>query len=298
MTGNILVSGGTGRVGATGRYVIQELIEQGWSVRALVHTNNERAQHLAQLGAEVVVGDLLDIHTVRSALRGIQRAYFCYPIADHLLEAATTFAVSAKEAGLEAVVEMSQITAIAGDESPAGRQHWLTERVFDWAGVGAIHVRPTFFAENLLFFTGRAIVEEGKMYLPYGAGRSAPVAAEDIGHVIRALLINPAPHLGKTYPITGPEALTMQEQAAVFSKVLEKQVTYVDIPLTTWKTILAEKLGLSSHLVEHLAVVARRHVQGDFDQVSNVVRTIGGSEPTFLEAFIRAHAQKLPHMRA
>src|SRR6266849_3946159 len=97
MTETILVTGGTGGVGATGRYVIENLIEQGWPVRALVRANNARAQQLAKLGAEIVIADLLDIHAVRSALQGIQRAYFCYPIADHLLEAATTFAVSAKE---------------------------------------------------------------------------------------------------------------------------------------------------------------------------------------------------------
>ena len=64
----------------------------------------------------------------------------------------TVFAVAAKEAGLEAIVNMSQISARADHPSPASRQHWLAERILDWTGIGTTHLRPPFFLEDLLVF--------------------------------------------------------------------------------------------------------------------------------------------------
>ena len=79
----------TGAAGKTGAAVIAQLIDKGFPLRALVRRADERSAHLAALGAEVVVGDLLDIESLRSALEGAKRAYFVYPPADRLLEATT-----------------------------------------------------------------------------------------------------------------------------------------------------------------------------------------------------------------
>ena len=184
---------------------------------------------------------------------------------------------------------MSQITARPDHRSPAARQHWLAERVLDWSGIGVTHLRPPFFLENLFNVAAPTIRAEGTIYLPYGQGRHAPVAGEDLARVAVGILTDPAVHLGKTYIPTGPESLSMAEQASVFSRILGRSVEYVDIPVERWRQGLSEVDVMTPWLIEHLSRVAESHQHGEFDSVTDVVETIGGALPQSLEAFIRRH---------
>src|SRR5271154_2651945 len=142
--GKVLVAGATG---GTGGATVNELLARGHQVRALAHAEDERSKRLRQRGVEVVYGDLLDFRTVRSALSGVQRAYFVYPIRLGILEATAYFAQAAKEAGIDGMVNMSQVSAREDSKSHAAANHWLSERVFDWSDLTVAHIRPTFFAE-------------------------------------------------------------------------------------------------------------------------------------------------------
>jgi NAD(P)H dehydrogenase (quinone) len=285
-----LVVGAAGHNGATGNHAARQLLAMGLPVRAFVRQADHRADELAALGAEIAVGDVRDFEVVRAALDGVQSAYFTYPIADGLLEATATFAAAAKQAGLHAMVNMSQITARPNHPSPAARQHWLAERLLDWSGIGVTHMRPPFFLENLIAIAATSIRSEGKIYLPYGQGRHAPVAGEDLARVAVGILTDPAAHLGKTYVPTGPVSLSMAEIATAFTRVLGYPVQYVDIPLERWQHILEHLEGMSPHLIEHLLRVAEAHQLGEFDALTDVVQTIGGAPPKSLEAFIRENA--------
>ena len=280
----------TGAGGKTGSYVVEQLIEEGFPVRAFVRSLDERAERLTSLGAEVVVGDFLDIESLRSAMAGIKRAYFCYPPADRLLEATTNFALVAKEVGLEAVVNMSQIEVRDAHPSHLANQHWLGEKVLEWADVGVTHIRPTHFAEMTAILSAKTIASDGKIYLPYGDGKHAPVAAEDIARVVVGVLKDPGPHAGKVYTVTGRKDMSQSEIAAVFTEVLGKPVEYVDIPLEAWQKALAD-LGLSPFLIQHLGHMAEDHKNGFFAGVTDVVHKVGGREPQSLEDFIRANAK-------
>jgi NAD(P)H dehydrogenase (quinone) len=279
-----LITGAGGQTGATGNHAVRQLLSRKLPVRALVFHLDQRSEQLAELGAEVVVADLRDIDGVRRAMRDVTRAYFVYPIAEGLLEATSVFAIAAKEAGLEAIVNMSQITARADHPSPAARQHWLAERILDWTGVGVTHLRPPFFLEDLLVFA-KPIRKEAKIFLPYGQGKHAPVCGEDLARVIVGLLADPAPHRGKTYVPTGPRSLSMTEMATVFGRVLAKPVAYVDPPVARWAEVLAQ-LQMSPYLIEHLTRVAEAHQRGEFDAQTEIVQQIGGASPKSLEAFI------------
>ena len=282
-----LIVGAGGSHGATGNYVARQLLERGLHVRAFVRRADERADQLRELGAEIAVGDIRDYEVVRAALEGVQHAYFTYPLADGLLIATATLAAAGKQTGLQSVVNMSQITARPDHASPAARQHWLAERVLDWSGIGVTHLRPPFFLENLFNVAAPTVRTEGKIYLPYGQGRHAPIAGEDIARVAVGILTDPAAHRGKTYVPTGPASLSMMEQAGVFSGVLGRPVEYVDIPVERWRQILSHVDVMTPWLIEHLSRVAESHQHGEFDAVTDVVETIGGALPQSLEAFIR-----------
>ena len=124
----------TGATGKTGAQVVDQLLKRGFPVRALARRRDERTSRLEKLGAEVVLGDFLDLQSIRNAIEGVKRVYFCYPPqGDKLLEATTNVAVAAKNAGVEALVNLSQITAREDSQSPLARHHWLSENIFDWS---------------------------------------------------------------------------------------------------------------------------------------------------------------------
>jgi uncharacterized protein YbjT (DUF2867 family) len=282
----ILVTGATGK---TGLPVIKQLVERKFLVRAFVHRMDERSERLKALGAEVVAGDFLDLQSVRAAMQEVNRVYFCYPTLDRLVEATTILAVAARDAGVEGIVNMSQISAREHARSPLARHHWLSERILDWADIGASHINPTFFAEDLYLFTGQSIASEGKMYLPFGEGRHAPVAAEDIARVVVGILEDPKPHIGQRYVITGPKNMKVVEMAEVLSAELGKPIEYVNLPLEQWRKILIEKAGFPDFLATHLVAVAQDHQEGVFSAETDVVERIGGQAPQSLRDFVRTH---------
>ena len=282
--GTFLIAGAGGSHGATGNHVVRQLLDRKLPVRAFVFHADQRSEKLEALGAEVVVGDLRDVEAVRRAMRGITRAYFVYPLAEGLLEAITVFAAAAKEAGVESIVNMSQITARADFPSQAARQYWLGERILDWSGIGVTHLQPTLFLQNLLVFA-EAIRNESKIFLPYGQGKSAAVCAEDVARVIVGVLVDPAPHQGKTYVPTGSRSITMSEMAAIFGRVLGKPIEYVDLPIAQYTQALAQ-FKRTPYLIEYLARVAEAHQRGELDVQTDIVSRIGGAPPKSLDAFV------------
>lgn len=275
----ILITGAGGR---TGGHAAHTLLQQGHRVRALVRRADDRADRLTAAGAEVVVGDLLDLDAVSRATEGVDAAYFVHPIAPGLLEATATMLQAAEENGVGALVNMSQISARRDAGSNAARQHWLAERLLDHFGGTVTHLRPTFFAEWLILFPDMAARE---LRLPFAGAHHAPIAAEDQGRVIAAVLADPAPHAGKTYPLHGPVELDHYEIAEAMSRVLGTKFTYVPIELDEFRADLRRR-GHPAHRIQHLVNVAVDYRNGIFAGTNGVVRTLTGVEPLTVEAFV------------
>ena len=281
----ILVTGATGK---TGSAVVRQLLARGYPVRATVRKRDARADRLEALGAHVVVADFHDLRSMRDAMEGVERVYFVYPPQhDRLIEATTIAATAAQEAGVEGFVNMSQISAREEADSPLARHHWLSEKILDWADVGAIHIRPTFFAEMLHILGAQTIATQGKLFLPYGDERHAPVAASDIARVVVGLLTDPEPHIGQRYVLTGPKNLTVAEMSSVLSEELGTAVDYVDLPVDVWGDVISGVNGMHEFLVTHLKAVAVDHRNGIFSGETDVVERIGGQPPQSLPEFIR-----------
>ena len=203
MSGNgpILVTGAAGQLGAVGRTVAGLLLERGLPVRALVRREDDRAAALRAAGAEVVVGDLLEPADVYRVVSGTRRVYFGMSVSAGYLEATVTMAAVARELGVDALVNMSQMTVSEMDihhttPSRQQRQHWLGEQALAWSGLPVVTVRPTIFLDTFLTLAGTSVRERGRIELPFGRGKTNPVAAADVARVVAAVLADPAPHLG------------------------------------------------------------------------------------------------------
>jgi len=279
----------TGATGETGRYTIQRLLEKGHAVRALVHKEDERSEALRGTGAEVVVGDLLEHDDAIRATAGTSAAYFCYPVRPGLIQATAYFADAAKRAGLKAVVNLSQISAREDSKSHAARDHWIAERVLDWSGVPVVHLRPTFFAQWLLYRFSRAtIVEDGIIDLPYDEGRHAPIAAEDQARLIAAILAEPTAHLGKTYTLHGPTELGQAGIAAAVSEVLGRKISYRPLTIPQYHERL-EKAGLPEFMVQHFCAIALDYQNGIFSGEDKIIAEVTGQPPMTVQEFVTLH---------
>jgi uncharacterized protein YbjT (DUF2867 family) len=296
MAGDLVLLAGAGGVG---RLVLDELQGRDVRVRALVRREDQRAEELRALGTEVVTGDLTRPDTVEAALEGVSRMYFGISVTPDQLLAATVLATVAREHGkLECLVDMSQMTvstmtATSTAESHHQRLHWLAEQVLNWSGLPVIHVRPTVFLDNPLFTTlaAQSIKERGTIELPFGSGRTSPIATSDVARVVATLLCDPAAHVGQVYELTGPRTLDMDGVAEEFSRGLGRPVTYVDIAPERWLTEVLAAANLPPHVEQHIATMARLHRENRYDRATNDVERVTGTPSETVEAFVAARRQ-------
>src|ERR1700746_944422 len=295
MANPILVTGAAGRACAGGGTVTEPLLKQGTTERGVVRNESERAQAFLKMGAEVVVGNLLDLDSMHRVIAGCETMYFCMSVSDAYLAATVNAAAVAKHQGVKAFINMSQMTLsqmsiTETTASPQHKLHWLAEQALNWSGLPVVHVRPTVFLEGLfLIMTADSVRKSNQIRLPFGEGKTSPVAAEDVARAVAALLANPLPHIGKTYHLTGPQSENMHFYAQEYSKALGRMITFPDIAVQPWRDGLLER-GLPVHVVNHFATMADLHRAGRYDRMSDDVLTLTGQGPLSVQEFVRKNA--------
>src|SRR5215469_7930670 len=291
----ILVTGAAGAVGSIGRNLTEMLIAKGRRVRALVRREDERAETLRRLGAEVMQGDLTDLTAVHRAIEDCARIYFGMSVSTDYLTATINTAAVARNHGVEAFVNMSQMTVTQmgiteTTDSPQHKLHWLAEQALSWSGLPVVTVRPTVFLEGFFrLFAAASVREADELALPLGASKTSPVSSVDVARAVAAILDDPAPHIGHIYNLTGPESADLDHYARVFSEVLGRTIRYRDAPVSEW----GEKLrvaGLPEHVVHHLTVMTELHKQGRYDRMSEDYLKLTGETPTSMADFVALHA--------
>jgi NAD(P)H dehydrogenase (quinone) len=264
----------------------------------MVRHEDERAVELRARGAETVVGDLTAPSDVARAMQGCRRIYFGMSASPPYLEATViAAAVALSQRNLEAFVNISQMTVsqmglMNMTESPQQRQHWLGEQVLNWSRLPTVQVRPTVFLENPLFMdlAAQSIAQDDTIRLPFGNGRTSPIAAEDVAEVIANILAEPFPHIGKVYELTGPKSQNMMGIAAEFSAALGRKITFVDVPLEEWRESELRRLGLPEHVFHHILTMARLHAANRYDRMTHDVEAVTGRPAMTIQAFVTRHA--------
>ena len=293
--GRILVTGAAGQVGSVGRTVTGLLLDRGFAVRAMVRREDERAAALRAAGAEVVVGDLLEPGDVYRAVSGCGRVYFGMSVAAGYLEAAVTITAVAREARVKAFVNISQMTVSEmsiQNTTPSRhqRQHWLSEQALGWSGVPAVTIRPTMFLESFLQLAAPTVRSRDRIELPFGRGKTSPVAAADVAQVVAAVLADPAPHLGRIYELTGPRSQDLDGVAREFSDALNREVTYSDISPEEWEQRV-KKQGTPEHLTGHLLAMGWLHREGRYDRQTDGVQRLTGRPAMSVREFVSRNAE-------
>src|SRR5215468_4722145 len=259
----ILVTGAAGAVGSIGRNLTEFLLAKGHKVRAMVRREDERAEALRRLGAQVVEGDLTDLASMHR--------------------------------GVEAFVNMSQMTVTQMSitettDSPQHKLHWLAEQALSWSGLPVVTVRPTVFLEG--FFrqlAAPAVRAADELALPLGGGKTSPISAVDVARAVAVILDDPAPHIGQIYDLTGPESADLNYYARVFSEALGRPIRYRDVPLPAWSESLRQ-MKFPEHVVKHLSAMVEQTRHGRFDRMTDTLRKLTGEAPTNMRDFVKLHA--------
>src|SRR5215469_14292312 len=183
---SILVTGAAGAVGGIGRNLAEFLLARGHKVRALVRREDERAEALRGLGAEVVQGDLTDLASMHRAIEGCRRIYLGMSVSAAYLEATVNTAAVARHYGVEVFVNMSQMTVSQMSinettDRPQHKLHWLSEQALSWSALPVVTMRPTVFLEGFFqLFAAPGVRDADELALPMGAGRTSPISAVDV----------------------------------------------------------------------------------------------------------------------
>jgi len=293
-----LITGAGGGVASISPQVVTRLLSRGVAVRAMVHHDDSRADALRALGADVIAGDLTNPVDVFSAMSGVTRMFFNMSVSPDYLQATTVVCVAAKELdNLAVLVNMSQMTvsqmtATSTEESKQQRLHWLAEHVINWSGVPPVHIRPTVLLENPLFamLAARSIRDTGQLSLPFGTGRTSPVASSDVAEVVTAVLSAPQDHLGAVYELTGPATLDIDELAEQYAQALGRPITVVRPPYDEWLEALSE-VGLPPHVQQHIATMARLHREDRYNRSTHDVEDITGHPAQTVRQYVEQHRE-------
>jgi uncharacterized protein YbjT (DUF2867 family) len=277
----------TGATGLNGKELIRRLSARGVPVRALVRDSAKAAGLAALPRVEIVVADMARPETLVAALDGVDRAMLISSSEPAMLEVQTSFIDAARRAGVRHVVKLSGIMPELDSPFRFARMHGEIERRLEESGMAYTHLRAGEFMPAY-FRQVPSIVAKGMIFLPMEDAKIASIDVGDIADVAALALTTPG-HEGKTYPLTGPEALTMTEVAAKLSAAIGKPVRYVNVDPEDAKKA-QRAAGLPEFMVDGLAELFAERRKGKEGRVFATVPELLGRPATRFDAFVARHA--------
>lgn len=214
----VLVTGATGKIG---RELVLQLLTRGCPVRAFVRSA-EKAAALERSGVEAFPGDFDDVESVERAMEGARSLFLLSPIHRSMAEREEAAMRAAKRAGLSRVVLLSGRGAEPDSPSSIIRMHARSELFLKASGLGYTILRPDYFMQNLLGYLP-SMLRGGVFSATFLDAPYCMVDCRDIAAVAAAALVEDG-HAGKSYDLTGPEALSLRSAAGKLALGLGRSV--------------------------------------------------------------------------
>jgi uncharacterized protein YbjT (DUF2867 family) len=279
----LLVTGGTGYAGSQ---VVQALLERGQTVRAFVR-DPDKARGLFGDAVELAIGDFADPRSVLDALDGVEQLFLSGADDPRRVEWETNVIDAAADMGVRRIVKLSSIAAEPGLPVAFWDWHGRIEHYLRHSRISSVALRSSFYMSNLLA-AREQIVHEGRIYAPAGNARIAMLDPRDLGHAAAAVLTSDG-HAGRTYVLTGPEAITYAQVAAELSAATGRDVEFVDVPEEAAKQAMIRS-GLPDFLAEGIVDVFAMTRRGADGKVTATVESLTGATPRDFASFARDHA--------
>ena len=280
-TGKVLITGATGN---TGSGLVPKLREAGVEVRAFVRDEAE-AQALKDIGVEVVLGDLDRPETIGPAVEGIDKIYLLTWNGPTQEQQAKNVINAAVKAGNPHIVRHSMW---GSPKSRIVQQGDRVDEALKSSGLPWTLLKPTFFMQNTMM-AAQTIKSDGVIYWDTGDGKLGMIDVRDIVDAAYAVLTGSG-HEGKSYILTGPEAISMHDVAKTFSRVLGKDVKYVNVPHeASLQSMLS--MGFPEWIARGYGELMDGFSQGFASKVTDNVATLTGHQARSFEQFARDYIQ-------
>lgn len=280
----ILITGATGTVGSV---VTDLLLDAGEKVRVGTRRPTEGAA-LSARGAEIVPLDFERPETLREAMHGAKRVFLLTPFVEHGTPLVRAAVEAARAAKVEFVLRMSAAGADRKAWFTLAREHGEGDALVAESGLAHAILQPTFFQDNFLKFHAESLKTQNAFYGASAGGATSYVSSRDIGASAAAILRAPEAHLGKTYVLTGPEAKTDVEVAAILSDVLGRSIRYVDLGEADYVAGMRAQ-GVPEWVIDGLSNLERVKALGYAAGISADVESLTGSKGETLRQFIERH---------
>ena len=278
----ILITGATGN---NGQDLIRQLTAIGQRVRALVRKPTEAAK-LDGSNIEVVAGDFDQPESLEAAFQGVEKAFLLTPVAERFVQWQKDFIQAAQRAKIKHLVKFSAMGAHARSASELLKLHAETDEVLRHSGVPFTILQPNGFHQNMLSLAN-TIKAQGVFYWPMRTASQSTVDIRDISAVAVKAFVSSG-HEGKTYVLTGPEALTFQAAAEKLSSVLGRRIQYVDVPISAAADGM-RKSGMPDWNVHAVSELLAYFATGAVATVTDTVPRLLGRSATSFEQFVKDH---------
>lgn len=277
----------TGATGVNGTALLRRLSAHGVAVRALVR-NPAKAEAIAALPhVEIAQGDMARPETLAAALRDVDRAMLISSSDPMMLDVQTNFIDAAAKAGVRHVVKLSGIMPELDSAFRFARMHGEIEKRLEASGLAFTHLRAGEFM-TAYFRQVPMIAAKGAIFLPMADARIASIDVDDIAE-IAAKVLTGSGHEGKTYPLTGPQALTMTEVAEKLSAATGKTIRYINVPPEDARQAQLAN-GMPPYLADALFELFAERRNGKEAKVWPDAGMLLGRTPTSFDEFARRNA--------
>ncbi|MFP5041703.1 NmrA family NAD(P)-binding protein [Parasediminibacterium sp. JCM 36343] len=290
MEKKILITLATGK---TGYETALQLLEEGYPVKIMVRSRNQKALELEKSGAEIAIGEFNNYGQIKNALLDVSRVYYCYPIKKGMAEDVAVFIQAAKEMKTEAVVFMGQwLAEFENQQSFQTKSIQQSYKLLEQSGLNVVYLIPGYFAENNIGVLLEFAVQLGILASPFGNGKNPVPSNEDLAACIAALLKNPQPYYGQRLRPTGSKSLSVKEMADIITKVTGKKIRIINSP--EWMFLKAafsmkDDYGYDAFTIAQAIHYNREYQQNKFDigGATNIVKQLTGNDPEDFETIIR-----------
>ena len=276
----ILITGASGNVGSE---VLKQALSVGLKIRATFQSADKAAK--APAGIEGVIMDYAQPETIRPALHGVEKIFLVGPPVRDLPVMEANFIKEVRAAGRKHIIKLS---ALGGRESMFPSGHRDSEENIEASGLPYTFLRPNGFMQNLVNYNAAAIGSQNAFYGCQGAGAVSVLDIRDIA-AVAVIVLAATGHEGKSYALTGGEALTNGQIAEKISRVAGRKINYVDLPPAEFKKAILSG-GMPEWSADALLDLQRLYREGKASLLTDDVERLTGRKPITFDQFARDYA--------
>jgi len=287
LTETILITGATGTVGSE---VVKQLSAKGENIIVKAAARSATDNTFENLNrVQVVQLDYDKPDSLAVALKGVDKLFLLTPFQSNMVDLTSNLVSEAKKAKVKYIAKQSVMGADVEPGITPGRLHRQAEKIIEESGIPFTFLRPNFFMQNFVNYYGNLIRSQGAFYMPAGDAKVSFVDVRDIAAVAVKSLINDNQQKGRTYNITGGEALSYGQAAEILSKAVGKKINYVNVTDQDARNGMKD-MSMDEWTIKSMIELFEITRAGYVSEISPIVEQVTGNKPITFSQFAKDYA--------